>query len=51
MNSTNNEYIEKQIFDHLDVQIFSEIFVGSQKQSFKVILDTGSAVNIFSLTF
>jgi hypothetical protein len=33
--------------DYKDVQLFSKIYVGSEKQAFDVIFDTGSAVRLF----
>lgn len=32
--------------DYKDVQLFSKIYVGSKKQAFDVIFDTGSAVRL-----
>ena len=32
--------------DYKDVQLFSKIYVGSEKQAFDVIFDTGSAVRL-----
>jgi hypothetical protein len=32
--------------DYFDVQLFSKIYFGSNKQEFDLILDTGSAVRI-----
>ena len=34
--------ITAPIEDYQDVQIFTELYVGSQKEKFKVIFDTGS---------
>eukprot|EP00347_Sterkiella_histriomuscorum_P006557 403352320 len=42
-NSTVMKYIEKQLYDFYDVQLYSQLYIGSQKQPFNVIFDTGSA--------
>jgi len=37
------DYYEQDMEDYKDVQLFSKIYVGSEKQPFDVIFDTGSA--------
>jgi len=37
------EYIEKNLMDFFNIQIFSSIYVGSMKQQFDLIFDTGSS--------
>jgi len=37
------EYIEKNLYDYFDIQIFSQIYIGSNKQKFDLIFDTGSS--------
>ena len=39
---SDSKLITAPIEDYQDVQIFTEIYVGSQKEKFKVIFDTGS---------
>ena len=36
------EVITKKLDDYQDVQIFTEMFLGSDKQRFEVIFDSGS---------
>lgn len=36
-------YIEKDLHDHFQIQIFSSIYIGSNKQPFDLIFDTGSS--------
>ena len=36
-------YIEKDLGDFFDIQIFAPIYIGSQRQKFNMIFDTGSA--------
>ncbi|CDW90538.1 eukaryotic aspartyl protease family protein [Stylonychia lemnae] len=42
--SDEHDIIEIDLLDYFDVQIFSTIYVGSQRQPFNLIFDTGSAV-------
>ena len=49
MSEDTGEYFEKQLYDYFDVQVFSTIFIGSQRQPFNVIFDTGSAVTTFQI--
>lgn len=37
------DYIEKDMQDYYDVQLFSKVYVGSNRQPFDLILDTGSS--------
>jgi Eukaryotic aspartyl protease len=37
--------VEQTVNDYYDVQLFSKVHVGSSKQEFDVIFDTGSAVS------
>ena len=37
--------LDKPLEDYFDVQIFSTVYVGSQKQPLNLIFDTGSAVS------
>ena len=37
------DYIEKDLLDFFDIQIYSKIFLGSNKQEFDMIFDTGSS--------
>ena len=37
--------LDKALEDYFDVQIFSTVYVGSQKQPLNLIFDTGSAVS------
>lgn len=39
----HDNYFEKAMEDYYDVQLFSKIYVGSQRSEFDLILDTGSA--------
>jgi hypothetical protein len=39
------DYIEKELRDAWDVQLFSTIYVGNRSKSFDVIFDTGSGVS------
>jgi len=36
-------YIEKRLYDFFNIQIYSKIYIGSNKQEFDLIFDTGSA--------
>ena len=36
-------YVEKTLHDFFDIQIYANIYVGSDKQEFPLIFDTGSA--------
>jgi len=36
-------YVEKDLKDYFDIQIFAPIYIGSQRQEFNLIFDTGSA--------
>jgi hypothetical protein len=36
-------YIEKKLYDFYNIQIYSNIYFGSNKQEFPLIFDTGSA--------
>lgn len=38
-------YVEQAVQDYYDVQLFSKVHVGSTKQEFDVIFDTGSSVS------
>lgn len=37
------DYIEKDLLDFFDIQIYSKIYLGSNKQEFMMIFDTGSS--------
>ena len=37
------DYIEKELLDFFDIQIYSKIYLGSDKQEFDMIFDTGSS--------
>lgn len=38
------DYFEKAMEDYYDVQLFSKVYFGSEREPFDLILDTGSAV-------
>jgi len=38
-----DEYIDKQLYDYNNIQIYSTIYIGSEKQKFDMIFDTGSS--------
>jgi len=38
-----SEYVEKILHDFNNIQIFSKIYIGSQRQEFDFIFDTGSS--------
>ena len=40
--NADKEYIEEDLDDFFDIQIFSHIFIGSNKQEFPMTFDTGS---------
>lgn len=42
-NGDDSQAIEKNLFDFFDIQLYSKIFVGSDKQIFEMIFDTGSS--------
>jgi hypothetical protein len=37
------DYIEKKLHDFFNIQLYSNIYVGSEKRPFKMIFDTGSS--------
>lgn len=37
------EYVEKKLFDYNNIQIHSKIYIGSERQMFDFIFDTGSS--------
>ena len=37
------DYISKQLYDFNNIQIYSKIYIGSEKREFDMIFDTGSA--------
>ena len=40
----HDDYFQKNMTDYYDVQLFSTVYFGSNRQPFEMILDTGSAV-------
>jgi hypothetical protein len=43
VNGYQPDYVDKQLLTFFDIQIYSKIYVGSQKQEFDMIFDTGSS--------
>jgi hypothetical protein len=43
----HDDYFQKNMTDYYDVQLFSTVYFGSNRQPFEMILDTGSAVRDF----
>jgi hypothetical protein len=39
----SSEYIDKQLLDYNNIQIYSKIYIGEPKQEFDMIFDTGSS--------
>ena len=39
----HHDYIEKNLYDFYDIQLYANIFVGSNRQIFEMIFDTGSS--------
>lgn len=37
------DYIEKNLYDFYDIQLYAVVYVGSNKQKFEMIFDTGSS--------
>jgi len=44
----HDDYFQKNMTDYYDVQLFSTVYFGSNRQPFEMILDTGSAVSDMS---
>ena len=42
-SETEKDYIDKQLYDFNNIQIFSKIYVGSERREFDMIFDTGSS--------
>lgn len=43
VSGVSDEYIDKQLHDFNNIQIFSSIYIGEPKQEFDMIFDTGSS--------
>ena len=42
-DNEHHDYIEKNLYDFYDIQLYANIFVGSNFQQFEMIFDTGSS--------
>ena len=42
LSSEHKDYVEKDLLDFFDIQIYSKIYIGSNKQEFDLTFDTGS---------
>jgi predicted RNA-binding protein with PIN domain len=42
-NNDQSDYIDKQLYDYNNIQIYSKIFIGSEMEEFDMIFDTGSS--------
>ena len=42
-SEAEKNYIDKQLYDFNNIQLYSKIYIGSQRQEFDMIFDTGSS--------
>ena len=42
-NDERHDYIEKNLYDFYDIQLYAVVYIGSNKQKFEMIFDTGSS--------